>query len=65
MKNVLENSDVREMHQEVQALKKELFGLKLNAQSESAINTSRFKVLRKEIARRLTRIRQLTMQKTN
>ena len=61
----IRGKDSRELQLDVQSMRKELFGLRFRAAAEEISNTSRFRDLRRQIARIQTvlRERELTEQK--
>ncbi len=58
----IRGKDSRELALDLQALRKEFFGLKFRAASEEVSNTSRFREIRRTIARIQTILGQRQMQ---
>ncbi len=58
----IRGKDSRELALDLQALRKEYFGLKFRAASEEVSNTSRFREIRKTIARIQTILGQRQME---
>ncbi len=58
----IRGKDSRELALDLQALRKEYFGLKFRAASEEVSNTSRFRQIRRTIARIQTILGQRQMQ---
>lgn len=53
----MQEKDIRSLHEQIEADRKELFNLKLNLATGQVKDVSQFKKLRQKIARALTQLR--------
>ena len=60
-KNTLEQMNVQQLTEKLDSLRHELFGLRLSMSTSHVKNYAQFRVLRKNIARVLTRMQQNNM----
>ncbi len=61
-KTELKEMSVEQLHEKVEQLRQELFGLKFNAKTTHIINYSKFGKIKKNIARALTYLNQKTKE---